>query len=71
VQTALRDLEVDELPFPPDTAARLAQLRASTGLKMPDCCVLLTAEAAGATIASFDDRLIQTATDRDLPVLGR
>jgi predicted nucleic acid-binding protein len=71
VQTALRDLEVDELPFPPDTAVRLAQLRASTGLKMPDCCVLLAAEAAGATIASFDDRLVQTAADRDLSVLGR
>jgi len=71
VRTALRDLEVDELPFPPDTAVRLAQLRASTGLKMPDCCVLLTAEAAGATIASFEDRLVQTAADRDLSVLGR
>jgi len=71
VQTALRDLEVDELPFPPDTAVRLAQLRASTGLKMPDCCVLLAAEAAGATIASFDDRLVHTAEARKVSVFGR
>ncbi|MDQ3432261.1 MAG: PIN domain-containing protein [Actinomycetota bacterium] len=71
VQTALRDLEVYELPFPSDTAVRLAQLRASTGLKMPDCCVLLAAESAGATIATFDDRLAQTAADRDLSVLER
>lgn len=69
-QTALRALEVNELPFPPDSAVRLAQLRASTGLKMPDCCVLLAAEDAGASVASFDGRLAQTAADRDLPVLG-
>ncbi len=69
-QTALRDLEVDELRFPPDTAARLAQLRVSTGLKMPDCCVLLAAEDAGATVASFDDRLVRTAEHRNLPVLA-
>lgn len=70
-QTALRDLEVDELPFPPETAVRLAQLRASTGLKMPDCCVLLAAEGARATVASLDDRLAQTARGRNLTVLGR
>jgi predicted nucleic acid-binding protein len=68
-QTALRALEVSELPFPPDTSVRLAQLRASTGLKMPDCCVLLAAEQATATIASFDDRLRQAATDRNLFIL--
>ncbi len=70
-QTVLRELEVDELPFPRDTAVRLAQLRASTGLKMPDCCVLLAAEDAGAAVASFDDRLARTAEDRNLTVLGR
>jgi predicted nucleic acid-binding protein len=70
-QTVLRELEVDELPFPRDTAVRLAQLRASTGLKMPDCCVLLAAEDAGAAVASFDDRLARTAEDRNLTILGR
>ena len=69
--TVLRELEVDELPFPRDTAVRLAQLRASTGLKMPDCCVLLAAEDAGAAVASFDDRLARTAEDRNLTILGR
>ena len=39
VLAALRALEIQELPFPADTALRLAQLRATTGLKMPDCCV--------------------------------
>ena len=70
-QTVLRELEVDELAFPRDTAVRLAQLRASTGLKMPDCCVLLAAEDAGAAVASFDDRLARTAEDRNPTVLGR
>jgi predicted nucleic acid-binding protein len=70
-QTVLRELEVDELPFPRDTAVRLAQLRASTGLTMPDCCVLLAAEDAGAAVASFDDRLAHTAEDHNLTVLGR
>ncbi len=35
MQTALRDLEVEEMPFPHDTAVRLAHLRASARLKMP------------------------------------
>lgn len=69
-QAALRELEVDELPFPSDTAVRLARLRASTGMKMPDCCVLLAAEDAVASVATFDDRLVRTAQTRDLPVFG-
>lgn len=71
VQLALRDLDVRELPFPRDTAVRLAQLRSSTGLKMPDCWVLLATEDARATLASFDDRLAQAAEDRNVPVLRR
>lgn len=71
VQAALRDLEVQELPFPVDTAVRLAQLRATTGLRMPDCCVLLAAEDAAASVASFDERLAQAAEDRNLAVLRR
>lgn len=70
-QAALRDLEVRELPLPDDAATRLAHLRVSTELKMPDCCVLLAAEAAGASLASFDERLAQTAESRNLTVLRR
>jgi predicted nucleic acid-binding protein len=69
VLAALHALDVQELPFPADTALRLAQLRATTGLKMPDCCVLLAAEDAAAGIASFDERLAQTAELRNVPVL--
>lgn len=69
VLAALHALEVQELSFPADTALRLAELRAATGLKMPDCCVLLAAEDAAASVASFDERLAQTAGMRNLPVL--
>jgi hypothetical protein len=55
--------------FPSDTAVRLAELRVITGLKMPDCCVLLAAENAAASVASFDERLAQAADMRNLPVL--
>ena len=48
VQAALADLEVEETPFPAATAVKLAHLRADTGLKMPDCCVLLAADTTGA-----------------------
>lgn len=71
VLAVLRDLEVAELPFPADAAVQLARLRAATRLRMPDCCVLLTAKDAGARVASFDARLAQAAEDRDLTVLRR
>jgi predicted nucleic acid-binding protein len=70
-QTVLRDLEINEMPFPPDAAVRLAQLRASTGLTMPDCCVLLSALGANAIVASFDGRLVRCAAEHNLPTLGR
>ncbi|MDP9428754.1 MAG: type II toxin-antitoxin system VapC family toxin [Actinomycetota bacterium] len=60
-RSALRELEVAEWPFPANTAVRLARLRADTGLRMPDCCVLLAAQDAAARVAAFDDRLVRAA----------
>lgn len=40
-------------PLPVDPA-RLARLRAASGLRMPDCVVIACAEAHGAPVASFD-----------------
>ncbi len=71
VLAAFGDLGIEALPFPADTAVRLAVLRAGSGLKMPDCCVLLTAEDAQAPVATFDNRLARACADRGLPVLGR
>jgi predicted nucleic acid-binding protein len=68
-RTALRELEVVEQPFPIDTAVRLARLRADTGLRMPDCCVLLAAQDAAGRVAAFDDRLIRAAEPLGLVAL--
>ncbi len=57
---ALAELGVTEVPFPPGAAGNLAMLR-STGLKMPGCCVLLTAMDQRAALASFDDQLSRAA----------
>ncbi|MGH3545742.1 MAG: type II toxin-antitoxin system VapC family toxin [Mycobacteriales bacterium] len=60
--TALEELGIETFPLPPDAPTRLAALRATTSLKLPDCCVLLTAEQRGATgIATFDRRLAARA----------
>lgn len=69
VIAALDRLGVVELPLGDEAAAKLAQLRAEVGSKLPDCCVLLAAEERGATIASFDSALIDSATRLGLPAL--
>jgi len=69
---ALTQLGVRALPMEGDAPMRLAMLRAETGLKLPDCCVLLAAEQlSDAQIATFDDRLYAVARQRGLAVIGR
>lgn len=65
-ESALRRLGVEELTIGGDAAARLATLRAGTGLKMPDCCVLLAALDREATLASFDSSLLASARELKL-----
>ncbi len=43
---------------------RLAELRASTGLKLPDCCVLDVAIRNQASLATFDNALATVAAAR-------
>ena len=63
----LDQLRVDTYELPGDAAGQLAELRAHTGLRMPDCCVLLTVELnSPAELATFDERLSQ---DPDYSVL--
>lgn len=69
VRATSDELEVRELLFPADAGTTLAQLRSDTGLTMPDCCVLLAAEEAGARPASFDNRLGHSARARNTVVL--
>ncbi len=70
-QEALDKLAVRELPFAHDASSRLAGLRAETGLKLPDCCVLLAAEDHSGGVASFDRNLCQRAQGLGIPVVAR
>jgi predicted nucleic acid-binding protein len=67
---ALERLAVAELPLGAEAPSRLAQLRADTGCKLPDCCVLLAAQAYGGAVASFDSVLIGAARSLGLPTHG-
>lgn len=79
---AIEDLRVETANLPTDAPVRLAELRASTKLKLPDCCVLLaalsvadldfpaeqTADRPRASIATFDDQLITAARSHGIDV---
>jgi predicted nucleic acid-binding protein len=64
----LHELDVTSVGLLDDAPARLAVLRAGTGLKLPDCCVLLAAEQTRGAVATFDDRLGNAATEHGLAV---
>lgn len=66
----LAQLQIESLELPAAAARRLGELRATTNLKMPDCCVLYTAEHHTAVIATFDDQLASRAVDLGLTVAG-
>lgn len=53
-----------------DEPLRLAELRARTGLKLPDCCVLETAISNNAAVATFDQALATAAVRRGIAVRG-
>ncbi|OBY30941.1 type II toxin-antitoxin system VapC family toxin [Mycolicibacter kumamotonensis] len=71
LQQLLARLQIESLDLPAKAAGRLGELRASTGLKMPDCCVLYAAEQHRASIATFDDKLAARASDLGLGVAAR
>jgi toxin FitB len=69
-QAALERLGVGELSLDESAPGRLAQLRAETGLKLPDCCVLATAQSHAGSVASFDAGLVAAARKLRLEVAG-
>jgi len=69
VIAALNRLGVAELPLGDEAAAKLAQLRADVGSKLPDCCVLLAAQERAGTVASFDSALVDAAHGLGLSIL--
>ncbi|MGC5165497.1 type II toxin-antitoxin system VapC family toxin [Luteimicrobium sp. DT211] len=60
------DIAPDGGPSPED----LARVRATAALKMPDACVLATAEQLSVPLATFDQRLTREAQARRVAVLG-
>ena len=47
---------------------RLAELRATSGLKLPDCCVLDVAIRHRASLATFDNALAAEARKQGVPL---
>ena len=66
--SALRALEIATIPLTEDGPARLATMRATTRLRLPDCCVLLAAETTHSFVATFDNRLVVAAAELGLTV---
>jgi predicted nucleic acid-binding protein len=70
-QVAIERLDIIPHELPAAVSQELATIRATTGLKMPDCCVLWTAVASGsAPLATFDQQLARAATERGVTVHG-
>jgi len=67
---SLHQLEVVSVPLGKGAPVRLAVLRAETGLRLPDCCVLLAAEQVRGAVATFDGRLAATAGELGFAVMG-
>ncbi len=64
---ALSRLVISEVPIERGAAAQLARLRAETGLRMPDCCVVHAASVTGAdALATRDEHLSRVAAARGL-----
>ena len=69
-RAALERLGVAELGLGEGAPGRLAQLRADTGLKLPDCCVLTVAQQFKGAVASFDEDLAGAARKLGLKTVG-
>lgn len=66
----LRAAGIIVAPHDHDEPLRLAELRASSGLRLPDCCVLDVAIRHRASLATFDKTLAAEAEKRGVQVQG-
>lgn len=64
----LRAAGITVAPHDDGEPLRLAELRARSGLKLPDCCVLDVAIRHQASLATFDKVLAAEATKRGVPI---
>ncbi|MGI8523178.1 MAG: type II toxin-antitoxin system VapC family toxin [Nocardioides sp.] len=67
---ALEAREIVIEPFARADAAAVAHIGASTGLRMPDACVLSIAVETRGELATFDVRLAREARRLGIDVLG-
>ena len=65
---ALLAIGVSNTGMDEEAPSRLAVIRANTGLKMPDCYVVLAAEQERTDLATFDVRLADAARERGIRV---
>jgi predicted nucleic acid-binding protein len=65
----LRAAGVQHADRPEGEPLRLARLRARTGLKLPDCCVLDAALGHAASLATFNRTLVTAAQQVNVEVL--
>ena len=63
VMRELANIGVQVLGIPADAGQSLADLRLRTGLRMPDCCVLLAAQQVSGSVLTFDHRLAASASE--------
>jgi len=61
-EAAIAATGIEVVSSDPVSALELATLRATTGLKLPDCLLLASALALGATLATTDKALASQAT---------
>ena len=69
-QRSIEKLGLRVLPLDAGASIELANLRASTRLKMPDAVVLHRAQAAQAALATTDLKLAMVARERGVPVFA-
>lgn len=70
VRAAVDELGIDISTPHVDEPVQIARLRASTGLKLPDCYVLALAEQTDSPLATFDERLASAARRKGVAVVG-
>ena len=70
VLSAIDGIGIETWVPDPGHARRIARLRAETHLKLPNACVLDTALAQNAALASFDERLVHAARTCGLEVFS-
>lgn len=66
---AMRAIGITAVDLSADDVAPLARLRASTRMKMPDACVLLTAQITDSALATFDAALADRARELGVVVV--